>query len=163
MFIARVILFTLLLPGTFTVVVPYAIIATGHGDDGLQRMPWHWLGLPPIIAGAVVVLWCIADFARFGRGTLAPVDPPKLLVVRGPYRHVRNPMYAGVITILLGEALLFASSALVVNALGFFLSTHCFVVCYEEPSLSRRFGGSYDRYRQQVHRWLPAFRPGRSG
>lgn len=158
MFIARVILFALLLPGTFTIAVPAAIIATGHAGQGLQRTPWHWLGLLPIAAGAALVIWCIVDFARLGRGTLAPVDPPRLLVVRGWYRHVRNPMYLGVITVLLGEALLFASSGLLCTALGFFLCTHCFVVLYEEPSLSRRFGDSYHRYRRQVHRWLPVFR-----
>jgi protein-S-isoprenylcysteine O-methyltransferase Ste14 len=157
MFIARIFLFTLLLPGTFTVVVPYAILAAGHGDHAVHWTIQHWLSLVPIATGAGMLLWCILDFARFGQGTVAPVDPPKLLVIRGLYRYVRNPMYVAVTTILLGEYLLFDSAGLLFNALGFLGCTHCFVVYYEEPNLLRRFGESYVHYRQHVHRWLPSF------
>jgi protein-S-isoprenylcysteine O-methyltransferase Ste14 len=154
-FNVRIILFTLLLPGTFTVAVPYALLAMDHGGHEQHGTLRQWLGIVPITTGALMLLWCIVDFARFGRGTLAPVDPPKHLVIRGLYRYVRNPMYVGVTIILLGEYLLFDSVGLLLNALGFFVCTHCFVVYYEEPSLSRRFGESYARYRKQVRRWLP--------
>jgi protein-S-isoprenylcysteine O-methyltransferase Ste14 len=157
MFIVRVILHTLLLPGTFAVTIPSIIVSTGHSGLAMPGITWHALGLAPIVAGAGMVLWSIADFALRGKGTLAPIDPPKQLVVRGLYRYVRNPMYAGVTAILLGESLLFASSGLLWNALGFFISTHCFVVYYEEPNLLHRFGDSYAQYRRKVHRWLPVF------
>jgi protein-S-isoprenylcysteine O-methyltransferase Ste14 len=155
MFIARIILFTLLLPGTFTVIVPYAIIATGQGGQGRAWTPPQWLGLLPIGVGAGMLLWCILDFARLGRGTLAPIDPPTVLVVRGLYRYVRNPMYVSVMLILLGEYVLFGTAGLLINLVCFFSCTHGFVVFYEEPDLRRRFGQSYVSYCSQVHRWLP--------
>lgn len=156
MFLARIVLSALLLPGTFAVTIPYLIVSSGR-DLAVRWTIVHGLGMVPIAVGTGIVLWCIVDFALNGQGTLAPIDPPRQLVMRGLYRYVRNPMYLGVATILLGEALLFASSSLLWNALGFLISTHCFVVFYEEPDLSRRFGESYDMYRRKVHRWLPAF------
>jgi protein-S-isoprenylcysteine O-methyltransferase Ste14 len=105
--------------------------------------------------GAGVLFRCIWDFAVAGRGTLAPVDPPRHLVVRGLYRYVRNPMYVGVVTILLGEALLFRSLALLCYAGIFLFVVHLFIVVYEEPALRRQFGESYENYCRRVHRWLP--------
>jgi len=90
-----------------------------------------------------------------GRGTLAPVDPPTRLVVRGPYRYVRNPMYLGVLCILTGEAWLFASSALLIYAAAVLACFYSFVVLYEEPALRRKFGESYEQYARTVHRWWP--------
>jgi len=151
----RSILFTLLLPGTVTVAVPYLIVHRSHAAQFENGTLWHWFGLLPISAGVAVVLWCICDFAVFGRGTLAPVDPPKQLVVRGPYRYVRNPMYVGVVSILLGEALLFQSLPLVVYTILYFVAAHSFVVLYEEPALQCKFGESYELYCRRVHRWFP--------
>lgn len=151
----RSILFAVLLPGTVTVVVPYLIVhrdAVARFEHGSL---WHWLGLLPISVGAVVLFWCIWDFAVAGRGTLAPVDPPRQLVARGLYRYVRNPMYVGVVSILLGESLLFESFPLLAYTIMCFVAAHCFVVLYEEPVLRQKFGESYQAYCRRVHRWRP--------
>jgi protein-S-isoprenylcysteine O-methyltransferase Ste14 len=154
MLILRSILFTLLCPGTVTVVIPYFIVFGGQVDHP-PWAPWCYLGLLPIGIGAGILLRCIWDFAVAGRGTLAPIDPPKNLVVRGLYRYVRNPMYVGVVAILLGESLWFGSPWLLGYAFAFFLLVQLFVIRYEEPTLRRQFGESYEAYRQRVHRWLP--------
>ncbi len=159
MLILRSILFTFLLPGTVTVVIPYFIVSGGRVDHPGSRALWCFLGLLPIAMGAGILFWCIWDFAVAGRGTLAPVDPPKQLVVRGLYRYVRNPMYVGVMSILLGESLFFGSLSLLCYTLVFFTIAHLFVVLYEEPALLRQFGESYEAYRHRVHRWLPRIPP----
>lgn len=155
MFIARVIFFTMLFPGTVTVIVPYFLVLHGHDTSTIPHPLWAWLGLLPLGVGLPVLFRCIWDFAVAGHGTLAPVDPPKELVVRGLYRYVRNPMYVGVLCILSGEALLFVSEKLIIYALIFFACVHIWVVIYEEPTLRRKFGESYERYTRTVHRWLP--------
>ncbi len=95
-----------------------------------------------------------------GRGTLSPADPPRELVVRGLYRYVRNPMYLAVSLIVLGEALLTASRGLLYYWAFFFAIVNVFIIGYEEPTLRRRFGESYERYTQRVPRWVPRLRPG---
>jgi protein-S-isoprenylcysteine O-methyltransferase Ste14 len=113
-----------------------------------------------MVLGAGILFWCIRDFVTRGRGTLAPIDPPKQLVVQGLYRYVRNPMYLGVLILLLGEAAFFQSIALLRYTAAWFIIVNFLVVLYEEPSLRRRFGDSYDRYFGLVHRWVPT-RPAR--
>lgn len=105
-------------------------------------------------AGAVVAGLCIATFVTRGRGTPAPFDPPRDFVASGPYRYVRNPMYVGAAAVILGAGLIVASPAIVLLAFAFLGITHLFVVLYEEPALTARFGASYERYRASVHRWL---------
>ena len=106
-------------------------------------------------AGAVVALWCIFTFATIGKGTPAPFDPPRRLVIRGPYRFVRNPMYIGSGLALASAALFYESLPLLAYAGLFFLATHVFVVLYEEPTLRRTFGQEYEAYCRQVGRWWP--------
>ncbi len=162
MLFLRSLFFLVLLPGTATIFFPRWILAeTGEGGIGRwgQR---ETLALAPIAVGAAILLRCVWEFARRGRGTLAPIDPPRELVVSGLYRYVRNPMYVGVLLILLGEAVLFASRALLVYAALFAAIVHLFVVLYEEPALSAQFGNSYARYRRAVRRWVPG-RPYRGG
>lgn len=119
------------------------------------------LGLPQIlgavvtVSGAALAVWCILSFAFLGRGTPAPFDPPRRLVVRGPYRYVRNPMYLGAALALAGAALFYQSGVLLAYAGLFLVLMHAFVVWYEEPTLHRTFGESYEAYRRQVRRWLP--------
>ena len=149
------ILFTVLLPGTVTVAVPYLILSGRSAGATWPTDTWLWLGTVPVALGTGVLLRCVWDFAVTGRGTPAPVDPPRELVVRGLYRYVRNPMYVGVLSILLGEALFFRSTALLIYAAGFLLTVHLFVLLYEEPVLRRKFGESYQRYCRTVNRWLP--------
>ena len=105
--------------------------------------------------GAVVALWCIFTFAIIGKGTPAPFDPPRSLVIRGPYRFVRNPMYIGAGLALAGASL-FYESLPVMWYIGIFLvAMHLFVVLYEEPALRKTFGQDYESYCIRVSRWLP--------
>jgi protein-S-isoprenylcysteine O-methyltransferase Ste14 len=149
----KVLLFILLVQGTALAWLPYFIVrACG------EHMVLDWWALPGPVAialGGIAVLICDWDFATSGKGTPAPIDPPKKLVVRGLYRLVRNPMYVGVLAVLLGESLLFRSVCLPVLAAGFWLIFHLFVVLYEEPTLYRTFGSEYEAYCATVPRWIP--------
>lgn len=107
--------------------------------------------------GAVLALCCVATFAWIGKGTPAPFDPPRRLVIRGPYRFVRNPMYLGAAMALAGAALFYRSTALWAFVAGFLIVTHLFVMLYEEPHLHRVFGHEYDSYCHHIHRWVPRF------
>jgi protein-S-isoprenylcysteine O-methyltransferase Ste14 len=95
-----------------------------------------------------------------GKGTPAPIAPPKNLVIKGLYKHVRNPQYVGILAILFGEALVFQSATLLVYATPVFLIFHTAIVYYEEPTLRRKFGESYRLYCDTVPRWIPRVRPG---
>jgi protein-S-isoprenylcysteine O-methyltransferase Ste14 len=154
----RSLLWTILLPGFFAGYVPWRFL-------GLDRVRIDWsrpldlLGLLCIGLGAALLAACIVEFARSGRGTLSPVDPPRHLVVRGLYRYVRNPMYLSVATIVLGEVLLTRSAALAFYLAVWFLAVNLFVIGYEEPTLRHQFGASYEAYTQQVGRWIPRLRP----
>jgi protein-S-isoprenylcysteine O-methyltransferase Ste14 len=106
-------------------------------------------------AGAVFALWCIGTFIVIGRGTPAPFDPPRRLVVAGPYRFVRNPMYVGAALALGGAALFYGSWVLLAYCAVFVLITHLFVLFYEEPTLSSTFGSEYRCYCERVPRWWP--------
>jgi protein-S-isoprenylcysteine O-methyltransferase Ste14 len=154
---ARSLLWTLLLPGFLGVYVPWRYFGLRSVQLDVGD-PIHLLGLLVIGLGVVLLAACIFEFARSGRGTLAPVDPPKELVVRGLYRYVRNPMYLSVTAIVLGEALLTRSRALLLYWAVWFLSANLFVLLYEEPTLRQRFGPSYEAYTQRVGRWLPRIR-----
>lgn len=153
--VLRSVLFALLVPGTVTVLVPYLLAS--------RRLPSvldHWgalqsFSLAPMLIGAAILVRCIWDFAAVGRGTLAPIDPPKRLVVQGLYRYVRNPMYLGALILLLGEALALQSAAILQWTAAWFLAINAVVLFYEEPTLRRRFGESYDQYRRSVRRWIP--------
>jgi len=144
-------LFTVLVPGTVAVYVPMAIVR-GHGSLSPVAIG---LALPFLAAGAAIYTWCVWDFARQGRGTPAPIDAPKKLVVRGLYRSVRNPMYVGVLTVIAGWAVLFRSPSLVVYGAVVWTCFQLFVVVYEEPHLHGVFGEEYDDYCTRVGRWLP--------
>jgi len=109
-------------------------------------------------AGAVLALWCVLTFAVVGKGTPAPFDPPRRLVVRGPYRFVRNPMYLGAGLALAGAALFYESTAVLGYTGLFLMVTHLFVVWYEEPTLRRSFGEDYEAYCRRVRRWWPTRR-----
>jgi protein-S-isoprenylcysteine O-methyltransferase Ste14 len=152
----RSLVWAILLPGFFAGYVPWRFFGLGlMGLNGFSST--SLVGLFCIGLGAVLLAACIVEFARTGRGTLSPVDPPRRLVVRGLYRYVRNPMYLSVTTIVLGEALVTHSSALGLYWAIWFLGANLFVMGYEEPTLRRRFGASYDEYTQHVGRWVPKF------
>jgi protein-S-isoprenylcysteine O-methyltransferase Ste14 len=110
---------------------------------------------PPQIAGmiiggvgAAIALWCVFTFAAIGKGTPAPFDPPRRLVIERPYRFVRNPMYVG-------AAIFYGSLSLSIYAAAFLLAAHLFVVFYEEPTLRKSFGADYEAYCQRIRRWVP--------
>jgi protein-S-isoprenylcysteine O-methyltransferase Ste14 len=107
-------------------------------------------------AGAAVALWCVFTFASIGRGTPAPFDPPRRLVIQGPYRFVRNPMCIGAGLALASAALFYESLPLLGYAGLFFLTTHLFVVWYEEPTLRQIFRQEYEAYCRKVRRWWPS-------
>jgi protein-S-isoprenylcysteine O-methyltransferase Ste14 len=148
----RSVAFALLLPGSVLMWVPLELSAGDPARLGLGAV--RWAGLPLVVAGSAALLWCIAEFARRGRGTLAPVDPPRFVVRSGLYRVTRNPMYVGVLVTLAGEALLFDSVPIVVWAVVVAVTVHLFVVLYEEPTLRRQFGEPYETYLATVPRWL---------
>jgi protein-S-isoprenylcysteine O-methyltransferase Ste14 len=147
----RSIVFTVVLPGTIAVYVPSALLRDATLDGAAA---WRWLGLVPLAAGVAIYVWCVVDFATAGRGTPAPIDPPKELVRRGLYRVTRNPMYVGVASVLCGESWLFASLPLAVYTLCVVAAFHLFVLLYEEPTLRRSFGEAYERYCAAVPRWI---------
>ena len=152
----RSLLYTILIPGTVTVLIPYLIVSATGARVPEPGSMLHILSLVLMAAGAAVLLRCIWGFMVTGRGTLAPVDPPTELVVSGLYRYVRNPMYLGALILLLGEAALLGSIPLLEYAVAWFIVINLIVLFYEEPALRRRFGQSYQRYTQSVHRWVPA-------
>lgn len=155
----RSLLFLVLIPGTVAGYIPWRILRAPrqHFVPALSvgSVSGACLGL----LGLCVLLRCVWDFFDAGRGTLAPFDPPKRLVVRGLYRLTRNPMYNGVLMLLLGEAWVFRSGTLFQYALIVFVVFHLIVVIYEEPALEAQFGESYRAYRAAVPRWGFAVRP----
>jgi protein-S-isoprenylcysteine O-methyltransferase Ste14 len=151
-------LFTVFVPGIVAGLVPWHLTRGGPLAGGAARA----LALLLFAAGGAIYLWCVWDFASFGRGTPAPIDAPKRLVVRGLYRYTRNPMYLGVLTVLLGWVALTGALELLLYAACVGSCFQLFVVYYEEPHLSRTFGESYQEYRSRVGRWLPRVRRGSS-
>jgi protein-S-isoprenylcysteine O-methyltransferase Ste14 len=150
----RALFWTLAFPGVFAFYLPWTMFDLGSVDIDASN-PRHLLGLGCIAAGTLLLLACIWEFARRGRGTLSPVDPPKHLVVSGLYRFVRNPMYLSVTTIVLGELLLTMSRGLLAYWMVWFAAVNVFVMAYEEPALRAQFGDGYERYARAVGRWLP--------
>jgi protein-S-isoprenylcysteine O-methyltransferase Ste14 len=151
----KALFFLILFPGTFAVYIPYWIVSNRSEKPTPDFNTWGILGLFLVAPGIAILLWCVWDFAHSGKGTPAPIDPPKTLVVKGLYRHIRNPMYVGVLMILLGESLLYRSYAILAYASVVFLLFNAFVRLYEERALAKKFGDSYERYRNEVPRWIP--------
>jgi len=139
----RAIFFVLLLPGTVAGYVPFGILRAADRLRLPELSPSSVGASILAIAGAVVLLRCVWDFFAKGKGTLAPIDAPRVLVVSGLYRFTRNPMYNGVIALIVGEAWLFGSVSLLQYALLVLVFFHLWVVLYEEPTLTSRFGESY--------------------
>ncbi len=131
--LVRILLFTLVVPATVVVYVPARLAGSAGSTAELVA------GGLVIAAGLLLVGWCFYEFAARGRGTPAPWDPPRHLVTSGPFHRLRNPIYLGVLFILLGEAAAFRSLSLLAWAIAIALAFHAFVVLYEEPGLRRRF------------------------
>jgi protein-S-isoprenylcysteine O-methyltransferase Ste14 len=150
----RSLLWTVLLPGVVAGYVPWRFFGVGRSPLEWSR-PLTVLGAATAAAGAMLLGACIVEFARRGRGTLSPADPPRRLVASGLYRFVRNPMYLAVTAILLGEALAKQSMPVAVYWAAWFAVVNLFVIGYEEPALRRQFGREYEEYARRVGRWVP--------
>lgn len=146
----------LALPGLAAFLLPPVLVFLDPWRKGIF-LP----GAALLFLGMVLLFWCIRDFSVSGKGTLAPWDPPKKLVVVGLYRHVRNPMYGGVLTLVAGWSLLLTSPVLAFYLLALAAGFHIRVLKYEEPWLSEQFGTGYQNYRSHVRRWLPRLAPWR--
>ena len=154
----------LILPGTVLVYIPGAILwlladtpgAIAPAGPGQVRF---WIGIALATTGFALSTWCARLFVKVGRGTPAPWAPPARLVVRGPYRHVRNPMITSVLLLLGAESLLLGSWHLAGWMSVFFLLNVFYFLLVEEPGLEKRFGDSYRRYKANVPRWIPRLRP----
>jgi protein-S-isoprenylcysteine O-methyltransferase Ste14 len=155
MLIFKTLLFTLIAPCTVTVAVPYLLLRWRSESFPQTWNIFSFIGLFICVAGVAIYGWCARDFILKGKGTPAPYDPPKQLVAEGFYRLSRNPMYVGVSSIVLGEALFFKSLAVFVYTLVLFCAFHLRVTLYEEPTLKRLFGESFAEYCRRVPRWLP--------
>jgi protein-S-isoprenylcysteine O-methyltransferase Ste14 len=147
----RNLLFTVVVPGSGGVLVPWWVLHRG----GASPRPVAWPAAAVIAAGVALYVWCLVAFAVVGRGTPGPWDPPRRLVAIGPYRWVRNPIYLAAMLIVLGEAWLFLSAALLLYAVAAAVGFHLLVVAYEEPRLRSQFGERYETYRRGVARWVP--------
>jgi len=163
--VLRHLLSILLLPFIVVVIVPALILLFWETDGNFWGMgsPLVWLGriagFVLGVAGLVLIGWCISLFARKGRGTLAPWDPPRNMVVSEPYQYVRNPMIVSGFVMVLGEALFWGSWRIAAWACFFLVMNHFYFVLSEEPGLEKRFGESYRVYKANVPRWIPRFRP----
>ena len=154
----------LILPGTVLVTIPGAILwlladtpgAIAPAGPGQLRF---WIGIGLGTAGFLLAVWSVRLFLTAGRGTPAPWAPPARLVVRGPYRHVRNPMITSVLLMLGAESFLLGSWHLAGWMSVFSLLNMLYFLWVEEPGLEQRFGDSYRRYKANVPRWIPRLRP----
>lgn len=153
--LARTVTYAALFIGLLLIYLPARLLSWSGvvrpDAIGVQQV----IGMVIGTVGAAVALWCIFTFAFMGRGTPAPFDPPRRLVIRGPYRHVRNPMYIGAGLALAGAALFYSSIPILVYTAVFLLVLHIFVVWYEEPTLRRTFEQEYEEYCHRVRRWWP--------
>lgn len=153
--VLRAVTYAVLFIGLVLIYVPAQLL------PGSRLVRPAQIGAPQIFGmitgaiGALIALWCIFTFAFVGKGTPAPFDPPRRLVIRGPYRFVRNPMYIGAALALAGAALSYRSWSIFIYAVGFLLAMHLFVIGYEEPTLRRTFGAQYESYCGKVRRWWP--------
>ena len=152
---ARAVIYATLFIGLLLVFVPGRILEASGIVRPAPLGPAAYAGIFVGAVGGALALWCIVTFASVGRGTPAPFDPPRKLVVQGPYGYVRNPMYIGAAFALCGAAIYYRSIPLLGYVGAFLVASHIFVVWHEEPTLGRLFGDEYRTYRARVRRWLP--------
>jgi protein-S-isoprenylcysteine O-methyltransferase Ste14 len=153
--------FFVLAPGTVAGLVPWKLSGWRLGEPLLGWSGGRVFGGLLVAAGLVVLVDCFVRFAIVGRGTPAPPLPTERLVVSGLYRHVRNPMYLAVVSVILGQAALLGSRPVAWYGALVWCGFHAFVAAHEEPTLRARYGSEYDGYCGAVRRWLPRARPWR--
>jgi len=151
----RTLAFSIFVPGMVAIGLPYLYL-----QAQAQLAPPSLVsatgisGSLLVVMGVALYFWCAGEFTFRGEGTPAPIDPPRSLMIKGPYRWTRNPMYIAVLSTILGEALIFRSAALAIYAGLLFGLFHLFITAYEEPTLHRLFGDAYTAYQHAVPRWL---------
>jgi len=151
----RSVLFLIVAPGMVAGYIPLGLLRWG---PQIETGVFAYLALPLWLVGGMILLWSFWNFLHEGRGTPAPIDPPKELVAAGFYRYVRNPMYVGILAMIIGYFLWFQYWNLLIYAMVVFLAFNTFVTYYEEPTLKRKFGAAYEEYCKRVPRWIPRFR-----
>jgi len=151
----RSLLFLIIAPGMVAGYIPLGLLRRG---PQIEMGVFAWLALPLWLIGTAILLWSFWNFVAQGRGTPAPIDPPKELVAVGFYRYTRNPMYVGVLLVILGHVLWFGFWNLLIYAIVIFIGFNTFVTYYEEPTLRRKFGAAYEDYCRRVPRWIPRFK-----
>jgi protein-S-isoprenylcysteine O-methyltransferase Ste14 len=147
------ILFAILVPGSVAGYVPYQLLRRSGDLSRPSISALTIIGVTIGLLGIGIAVHCIWEFAFHGQGTPAPFDPPKKLVAQGIYKHMRNPMYTGMLLILVGETLLFTNRDMLIYAIAVAAGFHLYVLLFEEPRLRKRFGESYEEYCRIVPRW----------
>ena len=149
----KTLLFTVVMPGTVGLYVPQWL------ESGGAEQPWmvRAAGWGFFACGATTYFWCAWDFVAQGLGTPLPADAPRVLVVKGLYRFTRNPMYVGVLAVILGQALYYGAVSVALYACAVLAGFELFVRFYEEPTLRRLFGEQYEDYCRKVPRWIFRF------
>jgi protein-S-isoprenylcysteine O-methyltransferase Ste14 len=151
----RALTYGTLFVGFLLVFLPAQLLRWSGVAPPLRVGPAQVAGASIVIAGGALASWCIATFVVSGRGTPAPFDPPRRLVVSGPYRFVRNPMYLGAVLVLSGAGVYYLSTWLIGYALVFLGAARVFVRAYEEPALRSAFGEEYAAYCRNTRGWWP--------
>ena len=154
----------IVLPGTVLVFIPVAILLVTQDSKFAPELAspaqiWFWLALLAAFIGLALSAWTVTLFMEFGKGTPAPWDPPRRLVIQGPYRYVRNPMITAALYMLLAEAILFQSLPIAIWMTAFFIGNAIYFPLIEEKGLEKRFGDEYRNYKANVPRWLPRIQP----
>ncbi len=151
----RNLIFVILQPGIVAGAIPYIIAKKGFSNAMANTfLFYHYLGILTFLVGLFMMFHCIIKFAIDGRGTLSPADPTKRLVISGLYRFSRNPMYIGVMMILLGEAIFTQSLYLCAYSIIVLITFNLFILFKEEPRLKKDFSKAYEEYCKTVRRWI---------
>jgi protein-S-isoprenylcysteine O-methyltransferase Ste14 len=156
-------LFLLIAPGTLAGYIPWLLSRWRFEGDFGGSDALRIAGAALALLGGLALLECFLRFALVGIGTPAPVAPTRHLVVSGLYRHVRNPMYVAVASLIFGQALIFGQKDVLLYGAAVWLAFHLFVLLYEEPAMRRSFPDEYARFTAAVPRWLPRLKPWRGG
>jgi len=153
--ITRNVAMIILFPGTVVVYIPYRVLAPISMPGLMTWSMTQYMAVLLLATGASILLWSIWSFAHVGKGTLAPFDETRKLIVVGLYRYVRNPMYVGVMLILLAQSWFFWSFALLAYTGFCFIAANIFVISYEENRLRHKHGDEFREYCRHVGRWIP--------
>jgi protein-S-isoprenylcysteine O-methyltransferase Ste14 len=156
----------IVLPGTVLFIIPGVILLILQDSKFEPQIAspariWFWLAFLAGSVGLVLSVWTTILFVKLGKGTPAPWDPPKKLIIQGPYHYVRNPMITGVVLILSAEALLLKSWPIAIWVTLFLIGNAIYFPPVEEKGLEKRFGNEYRNYKANVPRWIPRLRPWR--